>query len=214
MEKSTVAILFAMMALNATATANTAVETRNVPRFSAVTLNGISTVRIHQGPQAVRINIDADLIDRYESKVQGETLFLGFKCSLSNLWALKSLKTCEVDITMPELKGITMNGEGKIIVDEFAYQKLELHITGNGVVELNGTANELTASCTGNCRIIARDLISSKSNISITGSSRFETRVTDSLNAAITGAGKIIYWGKPEVFRKILGAGTIQQAND
>jgi hypothetical protein len=217
MEKSTLAILLTMMAFNAcSTTSNDKVvnETRNVTQFSSITLNGISTVRIHQGPQAVRITIDADLIDRYETRVQGDTLMLGFKCGIGTWWALKSLKTCEVDITVPEFQGIVLNGAGKMVVDEFIYKKLELKVNGDGVIELRGAADELKASCTGDCKILASNLVSSNGNIAMTGSGRIEARVKDSLDASITGAGELIYWGNPEVSRKITGSGRIQRADD
>lgn len=217
MNKSALAILVSAVAVNACATTSgsgTVTETRVVPSFSSVVLNGVGTVHVRKGPQEVRLTIDGNLADRFETTVKNGRLMIGFNCDLRNLWALRGLKTCEVDIAVPALDGIEVNGAGSIAVDAFDYGNLELRVNGAATVGLKGTASELSVHCTGGCRILARDLATAAGRVSMTGSGRVEARVKDSLEASITGAGQLLYWGDPAVSRRISGAGQMRRAGD
>ncbi len=198
-----------------TGSANVVTETRNVPAFSSIALNGIGTVRIHQGPYAVRVKMEKNLIDRYETEVKNGKLNIGFRCSfnLAFLRDIKNLKTCEVDIAMPELDRIELNGDGKISVDTFSYKTVRVDITGAGAISLTGAATELQVRCTGAGNVNARDLIAETGRISLTGAGTVEVRVEKQLDASITGAGKLIYSGNPHITRRISGAGSILRAD-
>jgi Putative auto-transporter adhesin, head GIN domain len=191
-------------------------EIKNFPRFSAINLDGISKVRVHQGPQAVQITIDHELRDYYEAFVKDETLFLGFKSGLSTLWAMRHIKkkTCEIVITMPDLDMITLNGSGKIIIDEFIFSNFDIIINGAGTIEASGKVSNLRVGCNGASRFLASDLKADTGIISMTGSAYVEINVKDSIEASITGAGKLLYWGKPQVSNSITGAGIIQRSGD
>lgn len=217
MNKSALAILVSAVAVNACATTSgggTVTETRDVPSFSSVVLNGVGAVHVRKGPQEVRITIDGNLADRFETTVKNGRLMIGFHCDLRNLWALRGLKTCEVDIAVPALDGIVVNGAGSIAVDAFDYGKLELQVNGAATVGLKGTASDLSVHCTGGCKVLARDLAVETGSVSLTGSSHVEARVKDSLEASITGAGQLLYWGDPAVSRRISGAGQLRRAGD
>jgi hypothetical protein len=189
-------------------------ETRDVPPFSSIALNGISTVRLHQGPLAVRLTIDGNLMDRYETKVKGDRLSIGFKCGIGSLKILKNLKTCEVDITMPKLDRIEINGAGKITVDEFAYEELKLDMTGAGSIELQGSAAKFKISCTGAAKVFARDLVSEEVRVNLTGASYVEIRAEKELSASVSGSGEVLYWGNPNVVQRISGAGGLNRMGD
>jgi hypothetical protein len=192
-----------------------ATQSRSLPRFTSIALNGVSKVRIHRGPQAISLTIDSNLIDRYETRVENGKLVMGFGCGLGTFWALRrGLTTCEVDVTMPELDGIELNGAGTIAVDEFAYGKLKAEVNGAGKLELKGSASELKLYCTGSCAVQARELVSESGSIGITGSGHVEARVKDSLDVSISGAGELLYWGAPKLSRKITGAGGVRRAGD
>ena len=189
-------------------------ETRNVPAFSSIILNGKSTVRIHKGPQSIQITMDGDLIERYETKVKNNTLMIGLKCGIGYLKALKSMKTCEVDITVPELDGITINGLGTITVDAFSYERLKIDLNGAGSIELQGAVSELTVLCSGAGNILASDLTAKVGVVKLSGSCSVKVRVEEDLNASVTGAGEIIYWGNPNITQNITGTGSIRHADE
>jgi len=197
-----------------TAGNGTATETRDLPSFTSVALNGVSTVRIHNGPQAVRVTIDETLADRYDTEVRNGKLMMGFKCGIGTLWALRNLKTCEVDVTMPEMEGIELNGAGTVDVDAFDCDGLTVDVTGTGTVGLKGTASSILVTCTGACKVLASDCAAATGRVKMTGAARVEARVRDTLDASLTGSSTLLYWGDPAVTQRISGAGSVQRAGD
>jgi len=215
MKRLPLAILFSTVALGACASPSGRApvkQARSLPRFSSIALNGLCLVRVHRAPQAVVLTIDANLVDRYETNVKGSKLSLGFRCDPRTLWATRNLKVCEVDITLPDLDGIELNGAGTIIVDEFPFARLGLRMTGAGSVELRGSAAELSASCTGACKVLARDLLVGAAKVNLTGSGRIEVGVKEEIDASITGEGSILYWGSPRVAQRVSGSGNVRRA--
>jgi hypothetical protein len=238
MQNSALAIILATASLGACATAATAdaavrTETRSVPPFSSIALNGIGTVRVHRGPQKVVVTVDAGLLDRFETMVKADRLMVGFKCGIGTLLAIRTLKSCEVDITVPSLDGIEINGSGTIVADAFSgkdmrivqngastvkcdltFEKLSLKATGAGTIALAGTASTVELSSTGNETIDARNLVSRVGRVRVTGSGRVGVMVEDELDAAVSGAGEIQYAGSPRVTERVSGAGSIRRLQE
>ena len=64
---------------------------------------------------------------------------------------------------------------------------------------------------TGASKLSAESLQTERAELSLTGASKAEVNVTDTLKVSITGAGKVIYSGNPRrVVKDITGAGTIR----
>jgi hypothetical protein len=216
MRKTALAILLSTVSLGACrASEGTISEIRQVPAFSSIALNGIGTVRIRQGQQSVRLTIDPKLADRYETVVKNGKLMIGFTCG-SNLFALRAirkLKNCEVDITVPALEGIELNGQGRIFADSFPFSELRIDLTGAGVIELGGSAAELQIRCTGAGELRAGSLAAKAAHVRLTGAGTVDVRAEEELEASVSGAGTITYWGNPRVTQRVSGAGSIRRAN-
>lgn len=207
MNKTICALICSTMALGSYATS----ETRNLPPFDAVALNGTGKVRIRQGPQSVRVTIDDNLADRYVTEVINGKLHIGFKCTLkpSVLRAMKNLKNCEVEIRMPSLTRVETNGKCSVEVDGFSGKALAVSATGEGTIVLAGAADALDVSCTGAATVNAFGLVAREERARLTGAATLRTNVTDSLDASISGAGTIAYRGEPRISQRISGAGKI-----
>lgn len=193
---------------------NMITETREVPAFSSIILNGMSTVRIHEGPQSVQVTMSEDYIDRYETKVKDHTLLIGLKCSIGFFFKpRKNLGTCEVDITVPELDGITVNGKGFVTADMFSCESLKLDLNGTGSIEIRGTVSNLTVLCSGAGTVSAAELTADTALVKMTGSCRVEVGVEGTLDASITGAGELIYRGNPTISQSVTGSGGLRRAD-
>lgn len=191
-------------------------ETRDLPPFSSIALNGVGTLRIHQGPQSVRVTMDGALIDRFETVVKDGKLSMGFERGFGfSYWrAMRRLRRCDIDVTVPELRVVELNGAGTISADPTEYGALSLSVNGAGTVELRGTADAFSVRCTGAARVLARDLAAASARVGVTGAGEVELRAEDELDAAVTGAGSIAYWGSPRVSERVSGAGSIRRAGD
>ena len=91
---------------------------------------------------------------------------------------------------------------------------LGVKVTGAGTLELCGEVSELEIDCTGARTIRADDLAARDARVRLTGSGNVRVRVEKSLNASVSGAGKILYLGDPNVERTLSGAGSVRKAGD
>ncbi|MEA5033633.1 MAG: head GIN domain-containing protein [Sphaerochaeta sp.] len=212
MLKTVLVIVLSTAALGATyASVALSVQHRTVAPFSAIALNGMGTVNIHQGPQSVVVTVDESVIDRYETIVQNGTLNVGFGCtfSLKMLRAMKHLEHCTVDITVPDLQRISVNGSGNLVVDSFSGDSLRIDITGAGTVVFAGSCDDLEVNCTGSAVFKGGELQSKNAKISSTGAANIQVKVEETLSVKISGAGDVTYWGNPRITQRISGAGSL-----
>lgn len=190
-------------------------QKKELPAFSSISLSGVSTVRIHKGPQEVLLTIDSNKANRYVTTVKDNRLYLGIKCnSLSAWWDLLNLKTCEVDITVPDLDGLAVNGAGRIITDDFIFGKLELKVNGAGEILIKGTASELNISCNGSGKVFSRNLRANCGTINLNGAASVEVNMVEFMTVNIKGAGKLVYYGNPKIEKSISEAGKMRNADN
>ena len=192
-------------------------QTRTVPPFSSIVLDGIGTVRIHKGPQAVILTMDEKLFDLFETNVKQDTLYLGFSCKgfLKNWRLLHTVGKCEIDITVPEIEAITLNGAGSFLADAFDQKALSITVNGAGTIEIQkGSVSTLRLTCNGAAKLDTKDMVAEQCDIKISGSSQISVFVQQLLKVSITGLGTVTYRGNPEISQHISGAGTIRKAAD
>lgn len=109
------------------------------------------------------------------------------------------LKICGVD-----------NHRGKAVINVPSLEAINL--TGASRAEVHGLADELRANISGASKLDADDLWVKNMHITVSGASKAELNVTDSLWAQANGASKIEYQGNPSVQQSIsLGASKIHR---
>lgn len=109
------------------------------------------------------------------------------------------LKICGVD-----------NHRGKAVINVPSLEAINL--TGASRAEVHGLTDELRANISGASKLDADDLWVKNMHITVSGASKAEVNVTDSLWAQAMGASKIEYQGNPSVQQSIsLGASKIHR---
>ena len=109
------------------------------------------------------------------------------------------LKICGVD-----------NHRGKAVISVPSLEAINL--TGASRAEVHGLTDELRANISGASKLDADDLWVKNMHITVSGASKAELNVTDSLWAQAMGASKIEYQGNPSVQQSIsLGASKIHR---
>lgn len=109
------------------------------------------------------------------------------------------LKICGVD-----------NHRGKAVINVPSLEAISL--TGASRAEVHGLTDELRANISGASKLDADDLWVKNMHITVSGASKAEVNVTDSLWAQANGASKIEYQGNPSVQQSIsLGASKIHR---
>jgi len=181
---------------------------RQLDAFNSVTLNGKGIVHIHQGPQSIELKGTKASLEAFETSVKNKTLIMGFGIS-AYLHPFRKYEPVEINISMPEIKNIILNGNGIVKTDEFVFDCLSIVLNGNGVIETAGTASSLILNCTGNAKFGGFALSAQKVNAKLTGNVKIEIAAEEKITAALTGSGKIVYRGSPIIDEKISGSGRI-----
>ena len=160
-------------------------QERAVEGFNGITLDGVGNVIIRTGEDyKVVVTTDSNLQDRVLTTVNGNILRITQRSGSFNA------KELTIDVYLPELTRVTLNGAGNFTVNA-------------------GNASELTFSLSGTGNINAQDF--EVQNITITHSGVGNARIwaTNSINGSLSGVGNIRYKGNPTININRTGIGNI-----
>ena len=219
-------IIFFCLRASSSTYVNSTKEVRNLDKFNRISLSISAKVFIVQGSEC-RLEIEADKNDlaKIETEVKNGKLEIKTKNWTSNLKG-----NIIINITMPELEGLSVAGSGSIIansnfncqelnlavtgsgtlkMEKLAVQKVDATITGSGNIRLSGepVAGELSLTITGSGNYSAEGLKVDEANITITGSGSAKIHVVRDLKTNITGSGSVLYEGEPMINANSTGSG-------
>ena len=124
-------------------------------------------------------------------------------------YAQSGAVTTEVVDGVLKVRGVD-NHRGKAVISVPSLEAINL--TGASHADVHGLTDELRAEITGASKLDADDLWVKNMRINVSGASKAEVNVTDSLWAQANGASKIEYKGNPAVQQSIsLGASKIKR---
>jgi hypothetical protein len=164
-------------------------EERAVGGFNGITLDGVGNVNVYSGENnKVVVTTDSNLQNKVLTTVKGNILRITQRSGSFNANKLT------IDVYLPELTGISLNGSGSFTVN-------------------NGNASALTLSISGTGNINAEDFRVQNVNITHSGVGNARIWATDSLNGTLSGVGNIRYRGNPTINIKRTGVGNITPMN-
>lgn len=183
-----------------------AAQARDVPSFGAVDLAGGNNVTIHVGgKQAVVVRADDNLLDRVTTRVEGGTLVIG-----TTPGSFVGRSPMVVNVTVPELNGLTLSGSGIVTADGIDTDRLTVALPGSGVLRASGKTLALEVRHTGSGDAQLGGLVASDAHAVLSGSGRIVLTATERLNAAVPGSGAIFYGGDPaQVTTDVTGSGVV-----
>jgi hypothetical protein len=199
--------VFGFVAQSITGNGHIVSQPRNVSDFNAVDIGGANNVIIKSGakPQVV-IKTDQNLLPFIKTFVSNNVLYIHPAASL--LPSQRILLT----ITTKNLQGISVSGANKISAKDIKTKQLQVDISGSGECNLAGRADNLQINVSGSGNINAKDLIAEDVAVGISGDGKVVIHANQSINARISGSGKVQYYGNPsQVTQRISGSGEIQQ---
>jgi Putative auto-transporter adhesin, head GIN domain len=180
-------------------------EERPIATFATLDVSGAFEIEWQNGPSAVRVTTDENLLPYIENNVSEETLHLRTR---EHLWPTHGIK---VVISSPTRAGGKTRGAVKLTVKQLSGPIFALESKGASEVSLDGSVDRLLVDMTGASQLAAAGLKAKIAEISTTGAGDAEVAVTDTLKVVITGAGKVTYSGNPPTIKKqITGAGSIR----
>jgi hypothetical protein len=181
-------------------------EERPVGAFAAVDAGGAFQIEWQNGPPALRITTDENLLPYIDNDVSSDTLHLRTR---EHVWPTHGIK---VVISSPTRAGAKIRGAVKLIVNQLSGSTFAVESQGASEVSLSGSIDRLLVDMTGASQLAADGLQTKTAEISTTGAGDADVAVSDTLKVVITGAGKVTYSGNPATIQKhITGAGSIRR---
>jgi hypothetical protein len=200
-------------------------EPRPVGHFDAIGLSGSIGLQLRQGPSAVVVHADANLLPLLETVLEGDQLRVHWKRGTS----VRTHSRAWVEVTAPQVRSISSAGSGDIAIDAMKVPRLALSLHGSGavhakalqsddlslgldgssVVKLTGRASRVSIDVSGSGAIEAGELRADDVRVSIAGSGDASVSAARTLNVSIAGSGTVTYSGDPTVQRAIAGTGSV-----
>ena len=135
----------------------------------------------------VTVTTDDNLQDNIFTEVVGRrTLLVDVEDSF------RSRRGVLVEITMPVLKQLEVDGSGDVEIKSMKTEALEIELDGSGDIEFDGEIGDLEITVSGSGDITAYDLTAEEVRITIRGSGDIELQGTaQTMDCAVHGSGSI-----------------------
>ena len=182
-------------------------ENRDVKEFNKIRHSGSADIYVTVGEkQSIKVTFDDNIIEYIKTEVKGKTLRI--YCEES----YRSRKDCRIDITIPELKGITLKGSGDVSIVNLKGEFFEYTLKGSGDMDAQGEIEELELNLYGSGDIDTRKLKAQNAVAVIKGSGDIAVYANNTLDCAIYGSGDIKYYGNPgDITKYVAGSGNIRK---
>lgn len=180
-------------------------EEREAGTFTSIAASGPITTVISPGnTRQVLVTADDNIIQRVKTSVYGNTLHVSLMDgAYHNIWI-------RVQIIIPSVKALSNTGTGTMKLSGLDVEgSLKVTNTGNGMVILEGRANELNLKNEGAGSVDAFDFIVDLCSVTNEGAGNCDIYCTDLLDGTNTGSGSIRYKGSPTVTIDNTGSGGV-----
>lgn len=205
---------------------NSTSEERKIANVDGVVMSFVGDLRITQGDEEkLVITADDNVLPLITTEVRDGVLTIGSKSSVG----LQATTKLQYDLTVRDLNSLRLTGAGNASVDGLKTDDLRLAITGagnlsvqnldassldvalNGLgsMEVSGDVARQEVSMTGAGSYSAGDLRSGAADVLIAGLGSATVWAVETLDATISGAGNIDYYGDPVVTQEVTGLGNI-----
>jgi hypothetical protein len=200
-----IGLSYAMLRANGVAAAaegrQVASETRPVPAgVDTIDLNGPIDLTLRYGATpSLKIRGEARLLGNVDVSQEGAILHLGIRGIV-----LRHRHPLEVELVLPRLAGITVDGSGESAVNGFSGERIEVRMEGPGTLRLNGRFRQVDAALSGSGEL---DLNAGA------GIERFEAALSGSGRMTIVGSARELVAtasGSGELDARHLRARTVQ----
>jgi hypothetical protein len=180
-------------------------QTREIPIFQELVVDMSSNVRVSPGNQArYTVKADDNILPLISFDVKDGRLLISCEKSFS------TKNQIEIDLQVPGLARVVLNGSGNIMLDGVAKDKISLEIKGSGEISGKGKTKDILASINGSGNLLLRELKATNVTVVLNGSGNARVSAMDTLSSEINGSGDIVYSGLPRTVNKVIhGSGNI-----
>lgn len=204
----------------------TTTESRDIDGFTEIDMGGSGDLLVTEGDSfVIEVTTDSVLQEHVTTEVVGNTLRIEQHYSI-----IGASPSVSVSVTVPDLTRLEVSGASEAMVRSVTAESLDVTISGAGDIDLAADAQRLTLSVSGAGTLTAHgtvasgdisvsgagdvdgeDLTIAEATVSVSGAGSVHVRVRQSLDAHISGAGNLVYYGDPNVTKDVSGAGSISR---
>ncbi len=199
MKKTAIALGFICLTVpNSSAFADVS-ENRDLDAFTRVEVDGLMDVRILVGKeQSFTITANKEkYIKDTETKVRGGTLRVDMDVDDGFFSFFKEVKV-RIDITVPSLEGLEMNGLGDVVIENVDAEDFEVVLDGMGSVDIDGRCKNARMVIDGMGNLNARDFKCDRIRLTLDGMGDAEVYASDYIYVNLDGFGDVDVYGGPK----------------
>jgi len=196
-----------------------------IDSFNGVVVGGPSSNLhvIQDGSNKFEIEAKQNIIDILDLSVDADgVLHINYSQCINDSGLLGLFQKVNYYVSMGEISKLSMSGSGKVINDgqTITSDKLNLVLSGSGKIELDldvvsltsvnsgsgtiklsGKATNHVLTLSGSGKTKAYDLITEKTDSTISGSGKAQVYATEELVSKVAGSGSIEYKGSPKIIK-------------
>lgn len=186
---------------------NRVTQERNINSFRGVRADFIGDIYIKQGTDHyVTITGDSNLLELIVMEVKNDQLIID---STKNYTTKKGI---DLEITVPDLDTVRVNGVCDIEMVDFETKQLKLVTAGVGSIKASGRVEVLTAEVHGVGDLELKDLIGDDVTALVDGVGSIDVYANKTLDLRVNGVGDINYYGDAVLtFMEDDGVGSIRK---
>ena len=206
-------------------------EKRNVGPFHGVDFRGVGRVILAPAEEAsVEVSAEQSVIERIVTEVRDGVLVVSIRWWFGLLFQAWHLRNLEVHLKVKDLRSFRLSGAGTVesngrlgveeldlrlsgagrMALELQGRRVRVRLSGAGSIELSGEAEEQEIQLTGAGSIDAERLASKRAQVRSSGAGECRLQVSETLEAALSGVGSVLYRGNPRVQSRISGVGRLE----
>lgn len=183
-------------------------ESRTVQGFDSVSMGGVGRLVIrHAGSESLEITAEDNILPVIRSEVRGTTLFL----DLAPVSSLSPTREIVYRLAVRELNEIEATGASIIEVAGLDTERLHVRLSGASSLVASGSADRQDVEVSGASSLRAEDLRSRMVTADVSGTSQCVVRVSDRLEAKVSGVSLLEYFGDPVVIANTSGGSTLRR---
>lgn len=194
-----------------------ATEDRHITGFNAINASGSFDVYITQGStESVKVEAPDKYLNDIKTEVVGGELRVYVKSDRGwSNWFGTTTRKMAIYISAKTLNSVALGGSGDMyfknsikaeslkvrvsgsgnITGAVQCRDLEAGVSGSGDMKLTGRAQTSSVRVSGSGGYTARDLVTNKTSVRVSGSGSASINVNESLDASVSGSGDINYTG-------------------
>ncbi len=184
-------------------------ETRDASGFQSIVVNDLGArLFVEQtGRDSLSITTDDNIMPNVVTEVRGATLYV----QRTPNYGIQRTTDLVVKVTVQKLDGLEVDGAVIADIKGVDTDQFEVKVSGASIIKLSGKADRQNVTLSGTGRYDADSLQVRRASINHSGAGVATLRVSESLDAEISGLGYVEYIGDPVVNKNITGVGAVRR---